>query len=68
MFSVIEEGSMRLDKPPSQETERNLNLGKHAMRRTCGSLDSGAIAGKQSTTRSCQDNLQLPRERERRKK
>jgi hypothetical protein len=31
MFCVIEEGSMGLDKPPSQETERNLNLGKYAM-------------------------------------
>jgi hypothetical protein len=40
MFCVIEEGSMGLDKPPSQETERNLNLGKYAMRRTCGSFDS----------------------------
>ena len=32
MSCIIEGISMALDEPPSQETERNLNLGKNAMR------------------------------------
>ncbi len=38
MFCVIEESSMALDEPPSQETERNLNLGKYAMREAADPL------------------------------